>query len=344
MKRGGWRLLLAATLLAFPTAPALADPMPYVPIDERQAETPRPVAALLPQMRIASSIELGRIAFPGRGGGALGAIIVSERNNIPGRLAQSAAERGDEWIAPLVNALGGFAAHELAGKATQAALNDQSWLGASPPTVLSAVPGADAEGGEQQPVIVSNGYGDGLFGPAPNLTASMLNWQGDVAAMQQAFAEANPDAEEWAQVLWRYQTSPDFTQVQVIADIEIMRRGETEPSYRQQVISLVRLNRPSFVEEENVARWAANDAALARASLTSAFERAGEVLGHVLALDEAGWAEASDRKRESVTSGGYHGPVLFRDETGPVFWGQRRRPAPRSLRRHAGGGGIGHWI
>jgi len=45
-----------------------------------------------------------------------------------------------------------------------------------------------------------------------------------------------------------------------------------------------------------------------------------EVLGHVLALDEAGWAEASDRKRESVTSGGYHGPVLFRDETGPVFW------------------------
>ena len=54
--------------------------------------------------------------------------------------------------------------------------------------------------------------------------------------------------------------------------------------------------------------------------LTMAFERAGEVLPAILALDEDGYETATDKKRKSVTSAGFHGPELLRDEKGPVFF------------------------
>lgn len=318
--QAGRALAYAGALLAVQAAPLRADPLPYLPLDAREAASPRPVGALVPQHRIASSIELGRIAFPSGGGGILGTIIIAGENDIPEMLADRAVSRAEAWIAPLVAALGEFDVPTLAGNATMAALGGAGWLGASPPEVLSIgnVP-ADAA---IRPVLVTRTYNIGLWGPAPNTTPATETWAGDVGAMQRRLDDAHADAGERAQVQWRYQMSPNFGQVQVIADVSIRRRGAIGPFYNQQVISVVRLDRPAFVEEDNVARWTANDAALARTALTMAFARAGEVLPCVLALDEAGWRTATDDTRESATAAGYHGPVLLRDETGPVFWAE----------------------
>ena len=98
------------------------------------------------------------------------------------------------------------------------------------------------------------------------------------------------------------------------------RPGAPEEHYAQQLVSIVKLRRPTFVEEDNVAIWAANDAALARTALTLAFARAGEVIPMLLALDAKGYDAATDKNAPSVTSAGYHGPVLLRDAKGPVFY------------------------
>jgi hypothetical protein len=317
------RSLAVAFAIALATGlsgPALADPAPFLPVEAREIAPPRPLGALVPQARIASSIELGRIAFPSGGGGALGSIIIAGNNDIPQRLADAASARGEEWIAPLVAALSGFDAASLAGEATSAALAGTPWLAAGSAEVLAGSVGQVAEDGTAVPVNVTTTYAIGLFGPEANVTSTAQTWVEELAAVQRRFEQAYPDAAERAQVLWRYQMSSDFVSVQVIADVSITRRGAVEPHYAQQVISVVRLNRPSFVEEENVARWAVNDAAPARDALTRAFARVGEVLPHVLALDEAGFTAATDRRRESATAAGYHGPVLLRDATGPVFW------------------------
>ncbi|MFC3100308.1 hypothetical protein [Altererythrobacter lauratis] len=308
-----------AVLLAWQPAPALARPDPFVPAESRQLAAPRPVAVFLPQQRIASSIELGRIAFPAGGGGALGAIIINGNNDIPERLANSALERAEGWITPLVEALDGFDITPLASNATLAALEQTGWLGTVQLDVLNGEIPQATEGGSKG-VLVSTTYGIGLFGPAANSNAAVRATGETITAMERDFAAAYPDAAERAQVLWRYQMSPDFTQVQVIADVTLVRKNAAEPFYKQQVIALVRLPRPSFVEEENVARWAANDGALARAALTSAFARVGQVLPQVLALDREGFAAATDRRRESATVAGFHGPVLRRDAGGPVIW------------------------
>lgn len=309
------RLLASAglALIVLPV-PALADPDDYVPVEAREIEPARPVAVLVPQSRIASSIELGRIMFPSWGGGMFGAIFVDGQNSIPERLAANALARAEVQIAPLVEVLDGFDIATIANDAALAAIEAAPWFGAGSTEVLAAE--GDADGGE---VNVSTTYNVGLFGYVGNQTTSSANWAADVSAAQDRFRAAYPDAPELAQVLWRYQMSPDFSQVQVIADISLARQGAAA-FYNQQLISIVRLHRPSYAEEENVARWTANDGEVVRAALASAFARAGEVMPHLLALDEGGFDEATDRRRESVTSAGYHGPVLLRDETGPVFF------------------------
>lgn len=288
----GGALAVAGALLAGWAGPALADPLPYLAQSERAAEPQRPVGALVPQERLASSIELGRIAFPSGGGGALGAIIISGNNDIPQRLADAALERAEARITPLRAALGGFDATPLAGDATLAAVQATGWLGAAPPDLLTVGADQNAEG-TAQPVLVTRTYSIGLWGPAPNLNVAAETWAGDVSAMQRRFDDAHTDAAERVQVQWRDQMSPDFSAVQVYADVSIRRRGAIAPYYAQQLISVVRLNRPALIEEDNVTRWAANDGALARRALQMAFARAGEVLPQVLALDQAGFTAAA---------------------------------------------------
>lgn len=310
--------LAASLALAFAPTVASAQTAPYVAPEARVVEPARPVAAILPQERIAASIELGRILFPSHGGGALGSLIIASTDRNPEKLAANAAAKADVQITPLVEALGAFDAGMLAHSATAAALDGSAWIGAGPPELFAGMPRENV----RMPVdsTVSMTFANGSFGSEANDTPGAMRWQDAADHAQRQFAAAHQGASELASVTWRYEMSPDFTFVRVIADIALRKPGAAAPSYGQQLISVVKLHRPGFVEEESVARWAAGDAALARTALTSAFVRAGEVLPHILALDAAGYASATDLKRESVTSAGYHGPVLLRDDKGPVFY------------------------
>lgn len=316
MRVFGSRIALAA-LLAFSAQPAFAQAERYVAESARQVEPARPVAVIIPQESIASSIELGRIIA--NEGGLIGALI----DRIPEKLAQNAAAKADGFFRPLANALEGFDANTLATSATAKAVAQTAWFAEGDPvlqpgTSLANTNSNEKSGGADSTVSLT--YWIGAIATEANDTVGALTWEKERRRLENEFAAANANAKQLATVTWRYQISPDFTNMQVIADIAIRRQNTSDRLYRQQLLSIVKLRRPSFVEEENVAVWAANDGALARTALTMAFARAGEVLPPILALDEQGYKKATKKKgNETATSAGFHGPILLRDDKGPVF-------------------------
>jgi hypothetical protein len=284
--------LVAATLLTL-APPAIAQrnagasPSPFVTAEMRAANEARPVAALTGQTELATSIELGRVLGPAGGnGGVLGVLIILAMDRTTERLTAAANARADGQIAPLRAALSGFDANALALEATRAGFAGQPWFNAGPAELRVSDPQAE-----------------------------------DAPPPQRLFALDHPQASQLGLVSWRYQMSPDFSQVQVIASVEIVDGARQTPRYRQQLISIVKLDRPSFVPEENVARWSANGGAPARRALEMAFARASQTIPRILELDQASYRHATDRRRtDRVIAVGYHGPVLFQDAAGPVFW------------------------
>lgn len=276
-------------LLAILLGPAFAPTITfasesYLAIEMRVVEAPRAVVIALPQKQLDADIELGRIAPPGIGGGFLGSMVMQSIDRRPLRLAQSAAEQAELTISPLVRSLEGFDVHALAQNATRSALEQPAWLNAGSFTML------DLSDENERP---------------------------------SASSVASPDAPQTVLFTYLYQLSPDFTQMQVIMSVEMIAANARAPFYEQQILSLVVLERPSFVPEENIARWNAQDGQIARAALAAAFSRLETVIPVVMSLDKQAFKTVTDKRSPSATGGGYHGPVLMRDETGTVLWSQK---------------------
>ena len=280
--------LAGAMLLASPgSAQRTAEPATFVAAAARTVAEPRPVAAVIAQPTIGTSIELGRImGANGGGGGALGAILVMAMDRTPQRLAAGATARAEAQVAPIRAALSGFDTNALAVDATRSAVSGLGWFNAGPTELRTSLVAAEG---------------------AP--------W------IRRAVAEAHPAANQFGVVEWRYQMSPDFSQVQVIAIVELTDRARMSSVYRQQLISIVRLDTPSYVAEQNVARWSANGGQPIRRALDRAFARAGQAIALILDLDQPGYRHATDRRRaDRVVAVGYHGPVLLQDAAGPIIW------------------------
>ncbi|WP_284124583.1 hypothetical protein [Parerythrobacter aestuarii] len=138
-----------------------------------------------------------------------------------------------------------------------------------------------------------------------------------------SFASANP-GEQLGHISFSYQMSPDFTQVQVVADVSVLKGATLAPLYAQRIVSIVRLNNRSYENFENVARWSANDGELVRAAMTKAFARLGTVIPAVMSLDPGTYAaKTSKRSKDQALVASFHGPVLMRDDLGAVIWSQK---------------------
>lgn len=306
-----------AVLLACGVQPAVAQAEPYIAVEAREVEPDRPIGVIIPQEEIASSIDLGRI-IPNEGG-LIGALI----DRTPEKLAQNAATKADGFVRPLAQALKGFDAKTLATAATSNAIAQTEWFADNQPAVhvgsSIAITKADEKTGGADSTV-SMTYWVGFIGNEANDSVGALTWEKERRRLESEFAAANSSASQLSLMTWRYQVSHDFTNMQVIADLAIRRPNSTDRIYDQQLISIVKLRRPSFVEEDNVAIWAANDGALARNALKMAFARAGEVIPSILALDAQDYARAIKKKgQDTATSAGFHGPILLSDDKGPVF-------------------------
>jgi hypothetical protein len=140
------------------------------------------------------------------------------------------------------------------------------------------------------------------------------------AATWEALFTANP-SDQVGIVTYRYQMSPDFTHLRVIANINVARQKGRDSIYAQQIVGLVELKHRSYDRGENVARWSSNDGALAKQAIAAAFARLETVIPAVLDLTPARFNAATDKtKVGSAFAAGFYGPQLMSDEKGVVIW------------------------
>lgn len=125
---------------------------------------------------------------------------------------------------------------------------------------------------------------------------------------------ASSDAAQFAFIRYRYELSPDFSQIRVIALITLERRqagtATPPPIYRQRITSVVQLRTRSYEPMENVAQWSAANGKLARAALTAAFGQVEQIFPYALGLKQADLATLGAKSHEKAFAAGFYGPLI----------------------------------
>lgn len=121
-----------------------------------------------------------------------------------------------------------------------------------------------------------------------------------------------------------YFMSHDFTQIEVMVDLTMGRKGKKKPEifYFHRLASIVQLPRPAFDAAANVRSWSAEDGKLARSAITAAFVRMEQLIPRALDMKQAevAWLSAKDKdapNRESAQTAGRYGPLIERGQDGP---------------------------
>lgn len=143
-------------------------------------------------------------------------------------------------------------------------------------------------------------------------------------AVHSAFV-AGAETPGLALVAYRYDLSPDFTQIRLTADIALARKPAAKGGkpvttatdhYRQRITSIVQLPKRSYEPRDNVASWAADDGKRAKAALTAAFAETGRLIPYALGLAPAEIAGFTAKNREKAFAAGLYGPLIERAADG----------------------------
>jgi hypothetical protein len=268
---------IVALLLSVLSTAAFAATPPFTASEEvRNIEGGRTVHVQVAQAELKADINKSNMT-QAAGGGALFALIDAS-------VESSRAEKAEAAIGPLRDALSGFDVDALALATAKNSISETSWL---------------------NPATIEFSKDTSIAGRSALLDASPTE--------QIAFFE------------YTYDASPDFSSIRVVLTIQFAnrtppasKRKEPKPedrlkpknlAYTQKVTSVVML--PSPAEDDldaNVARWSADDGALARQALTNAFAQIERLTPRTLELGDDDIKAMNDRKQhKKIVAGGFRG-------------------------------------
>lgn len=144
-------------------------------------------------------------------------------------------------------------------------------------------------------------------------------------ADRQAFIDS-ASTSQFAFITYRYDLSPDFTQIRLIADVSLAKRtgvkGKTTvtPFYRQRISSIAELRKRSYEPAENAAMWSAHDGELAKASLIAGFARLEYLIPYALGLSADNVKRLTAKDHESGFAAGLYGPLVERRQERVLIW------------------------
>lgn len=275
---------VAACVLMVAVSPAMAAAPKYImPEASRTLEGGRGTQILVSQSEIKSNINPSTVSVA-TGGGLLGALIDA-------KIESDRAKRAEEAIVPLRTALTGLDADALAVETTKAIIGNVSWIAAGEPAF---------------------GRDTSLLGKSGVLDAA--------ATGQVTFFE------------YVYDTSADFSSIRVSLTIQVANKTVVEGKkpetrlqprqllYSQTVTSVISLPAPSAVMSENAARWAADDARLARKALADAFADVATLAPRALPLTEAEAKVMNGKDRKMAFIGGFGGRTQEVGEGGTLLF------------------------
>jgi hypothetical protein len=148
----------------------------------------------------------------------------------------------------------------------------------------------------------------------------------DIFAISKADFLAQNAAAQIAFVRYRYDLSPDFTQIRVLAMLSIERQpldkngkpaGNPVAIYRQNIMSIAQMRTSSYEARDNAKRWAADKGKLAKAALTSAFGQFERLIPLALGLSQTQINSFNDKNSAKAFAGGYYGALIARDADQP---------------------------
>ena len=148
----------------------------------------------------------------------------------------------------------------------------------------------------------------------------------DVFAISKADFLAQNAAAQIAFIRYRYDLSPDFTQIRVLAMLSIERQplgkdgkpaGKPVAIYRQNIMSIAQMRAPSYEARDNAKRWAADNGKLAKAALRTAFGQFERLFPFALGLNQTQITAFNDKKSNKAFAGGYYGALVARDADQP---------------------------
>lgn len=142
-----------------------------------------------------------------------------------------------------------------------------------------------------------------------------------------------------AEIEYRYELSPDFSHIRVVANIRMTAQSGTKsaPVYGQTLASIVQLPKRSYDHSVNVQQWSAEDGKLAKSGLEQAFGRIADALPLMLNMDAAQYKALTDKNRPQIFFAGVNGPLIERAKDGSdavLLWskifisGQTLQPTP----------------
>jgi hypothetical protein len=120
-------------------------------------------------------------------------------------------------------------------------------------------------------------------------------------------------------IAFRYDLSPDMSQVRVFADVALFRGGAArlESGYRQRFASIVHLRTPSYDPAENAAQWSRDGGRLVRHAIEAAFARLETTIPYALNLSAVDAAALIGKSHPQGFGAGIYGPLIARDATDP---------------------------
>jgi hypothetical protein len=275
----------AVALLLSAAAPAQAAAVHRNVLPEAARAAPdggRLAQVSVPQAELATNINPS-IMTVAMGGGLLGVVIDAKVDN-------DRAKRAEASITPIRVALGDFDGDQLAIDATRRALEGTDWFGAP----------ADAAPG---------------FGRDASPWGKLAVLDAHAAAGQVAFFD------------YSYDTSPDFSSIRVGVTITFANTAApagAKPDarlagknlvYASTVTSVINLPNPGS-GQDNAARWAADNGALARRALNLGFEEVAALIPRALTLTEADLTTLSAGERRTLN--GVTGK-LVQEQSGSVL-------------------------
>ena len=279
---------LAAMLVAS-VAPAAAKDTPAV-IVERDRAVPggRAVQIAVPQTRIDTSFEVGRVASDSYGGGLIGAIIISSMDDKREVMGRSLQEKAETTVAPLREALRTFDVDGLALATTRAALAETAWFQARDIVATKESSRQSRAAFYQTSTAPQVAFVTYRYGLSPDFTHIRVT--ADIALMRKPVARG--------------------------------ATAQPEPFYEQTISSIVQLRSRSYEHHENVAQWSADDGKLAKASLIAAFGQIERLIPYALSLDAAEAGQFADKNRPKAFGAGFYGALIRKDEAaeGTLLW------------------------
>jgi hypothetical protein len=240
--------------------------------DGRTAATETTVNIWMPQTKIESSYDLGRVPAS-QAGGLLDALIISSMDrNRRDILSLNLQEKADQQIQPIRNVLRDFDVDSIASTTTEKALSVPDWF-KNKPTILAKNQTPDRRSNQTSQITYR-------YEMSPDFSSIRL----------------------YADIYFGPGVAPSKSK----------SATGSNPMFSHLITSIVQLRKRSFEPVENVAVWSAEDGKLAKEGLKAAFARMEDLIPIALKMTPAELATYKNKNREQGFAAGFNGPLLKR--------------------------------